>query len=111
MKADLPLRTTGCPALTEQPRCKTRGLHAAETRGGIAGCLLALQFEFQSEQTVNIHRKEDEKGLEKGARGRVPRTSQQVLSCALAGERKVHSLSMAVLLHRILQDDLDACYP
>lgn len=54
---------------------------------------------FQSKRTVvNIHGREDEKALEKGARGRVPRTSQQVLSCALTGERKVHSLSIAVLI-------------
>lgn len=65
----------------------------------LSGCILALQFFNIAERTVvNIHGREDEKAPEKGARGRAPGTSQRVLSCALAGERKVHSPSMAVLI-------------
>lgn len=59
----------------------------------------ALQRETTA---VNIHaRGGDEKAPKKGARGRVPRMSQQVLSCALAGKRRVQSLSAAVLTPQI----------
>lgn len=69
---------------------------ATKTRGGLSACILALQFFNTAEGTVvNMHGREDEKALEKGVHGRGPRTSQQVLSCALAGEWKVRSLSMA----------------
>lgn len=57
---------------------------------------------FQSTRTaVNIHGKEDEKALEEGARGRVPRKPQHVLSCACSRERKARSPSAAALCYRL----------
>lgn len=92
-----PLQNSGCRGLSELPSAKPSSARLSPS--WLDFSTAALQRETTA---VNIHaRGRDEKAPKKGARGRLPRMSQQVLSCALAGKRRAHSLSAAVLTPQI----------
>lgn len=92
-----PLQNSGCRGLSELPSAKPSSARLSPS--WLDFSTAALQGETTA---VNIHaRGRDEKAPKKGARGRLPRMSQQVLSCALAGKRRAHSLSAAVLTPQI----------